>query len=74
MKLTVIRRIAPRFNQHRYVVKFAGNRLSGDILPDLLLTHPQWVFATVDRMLSTIRDARPWAITDTSIIVTLEIK
>jgi hypothetical protein len=75
MKIQVTRRLAPSSSQHRYVVKGgATGRVTGDILPDLMLVCPGWAFHIIDRALADLRNARPWQTTHETITVTVEIK
>lgn len=74
MKLKVTRLIRPELNQRRYKVSYPPYKASGDILPDLLQPFPLWIFHTVDRAFTQIRDARPWSPEHESVTITIEIK
>ena len=75
MKIQVTRRLAPSSSQHRYVVKGgATGRVTGDILPDLMLGCPRWAFPIIDRALVDLRNARPWNTTNKTITVIIKIE
>lgn len=75
MKIQVTRRLAPSSTQHRYIVKAdTTGRVTGDVLPDLMLGCPRWAFPIIDRALVDLRNARPWNTTNKTITVTVEIE
>ena len=75
MKIQVIRRLAPSPFQHRYVVKCdVAGKVTGDVLPDLMLDCPRWAFPIIDRALVDLRNARPWNTTNKTITVIIKIE
>lgn len=83
MKIKVVRRLRPTRLQRRYVVTCdpspiltgpRAHKTHSDILPDAMALCPAWSIPIIDRALVHIRDARPWALADKIVTITIEIK